>query len=54
MPRPELERLQLERLGERFGIGSFIELAAAPFTTKMQLREAYPFGLLKVPLSESE
>ena len=29
MPRPELERLQLDRLRERFGVGSFEELAAA-------------------------
>ncbi|MGZ4354084.1 MAG: phenylacetate--CoA ligase family protein, partial [Gaiellaceae bacterium] len=52
MPRPELERLQLERLRERFGVGSFAELAEAPFATKAQLRDAYPFGLLRVPLSE--
>jgi phenylacetate-CoA ligase len=52
MPRRELERLQLERLRERFGIGSFAELAEAPFATKAQLRDAYPFGLLRVPLSQ--
>ncbi|HET8606424.1 MAG TPA: phenylacetate--CoA ligase [Gaiellaceae bacterium] len=52
MPRPELERLQLERLRERFGIGSFEELAEAPFATKAQLRDSYPFGLLHVPLSD--
>ena len=52
MPRPGLERLQLDRLRERFGIGSFAELAEAPFATKAQLRDAYPFGLLRVPLSE--
>ncbi|HEY6017932.1 MAG TPA: phenylacetate--CoA ligase, partial [Gaiellaceae bacterium] len=52
MPRPELERLQLDRLRERFGVGSFEELAEAPFATKAQLRDAYPFGLLRVPLSE--
>src|SRR5512135_1727192 len=52
MPRPELERLQLERLQARFGVGSFEELGEAPFATKAQLRDAYPFGLLRVPLSE--
>jgi phenylacetate-CoA ligase len=49
LPRPELEQLQLERLAASFGIHSFLELAAAPFTTKAALRDAYPFGLLKVP-----
>jgi phenylacetate-CoA ligase len=52
MPRPELERLQAERLRERFGVDSLDTLAEAPFATKAQLREAYPFGLLRVPLSE--
>jgi phenylacetate-CoA ligase len=52
LPRPELERLQLERLRERFGVGSFDELAERPFAVKSQLRDAYPFGLLRVPLSE--
>src|SRR6478672_13909750 len=52
MPRPELERLQLERMRARFGLGSFEELAGAPFATKAQLRDAYPFGLLRVPLEQ--
>ena len=52
LPRPELQRLQLERLRERFGVGSFEELAERPFATKSQLRDAYPFGLLRVPLEE--
>ena len=52
LARPELERLQLERLSGRFGVGSFEELAAQPFATKSMLRDAYPFGLLRVPLSE--
>jgi phenylacetate-CoA ligase len=52
LPRAELERLQLERLRGRFGVGSFEELAERPFATKAQLRDAYPFGLLAVPLSE--
>ena len=49
MPRPELERLQDERLRARFGIARD-ELADRPFATKEQLRDAYPFGLLRVPL----
>jgi phenylacetate-CoA ligase len=52
LPRPELERLQLERLRERFGVGSLEELAERSFATKAELRDAYPFGLLRVPLSE--
>ena len=52
LPRPELERLQLERLSGRFGVGSFEELAEQPFATKSMLRDAYPFGLLRVPLSD--
>src|SRR5436190_9762831 len=51
MPRPELEQLQAERLRERFGIEPEA-LAQQPFATKSQLRDAYPFGLLRVPLSE--
>jgi phenylacetate-CoA ligase len=48
LPRPELERLQAERLRERFGVEREA-LAEQPFTTKPTLREAYPFGLLRVP-----
>ncbi|HEY2543471.1 MAG TPA: phenylacetate--CoA ligase [Gaiellaceae bacterium] len=51
MQRPELERLQRERLRERFGI-ELEELAQQPFTTKSDLRDAYPFGLLRVPRDE--
>jgi phenylacetate-CoA ligase len=51
MPRPELERLQAERLRERFGIDPEA-LAQQAFATKAQLRDAYPFGLLRVPLRE--
>lgn len=47
MPRPELERLQAERLRDRFGIEADA-LADQPFTTKAMLRDAYPFGLLRV------
>src|SRR4051812_44006347 len=52
LPRRELEQLQLERLSARFGVGSFEELAGQPFATKSMLRDAYPFGLLRVPLSD--
>ena len=49
LPRPELERLQLERLMLRFGVGSLEALAEQPFTRKAELRDAYPFGMLRVP-----
>ena len=49
LPREELERLQSERLQARFGIGPD-ELEDQPFATKTMLRDAYPFGLLRVPL----
>jgi len=48
MPRADLERLQSERLRERFGVER-ASLAEQPFTTKAQLRDAYPFGMLRVP-----
>ena len=51
MPRPELERLQADRLRARFGIERD-RLAEQPFTTKSQLRDSYPFGMLQVPLTE--
>jgi phenylacetate-CoA ligase len=51
LPRRELERLQSVRLRERFG-AAVEELEAQPFTTKSALRDAYPFGLLRVPLNE--
>jgi phenylacetate-CoA ligase len=51
LPRPELEALQAERLRARFGIDPE-SLAQQPFATKSQLRDAYPFGLLRVPLGE--
>ena len=51
LPRPELERLQRERLRERFGI-ELEALAEQPFRVKSDLRDAYPFGLLQVPLEE--
>src|SRR5215472_7333862 len=51
MPRPELERLQRERLRERFGV-ELEALPEQPFRVKSDLRDAYPFGLLQVPLEE--
>lgn len=48
LPRAELGRLQSERLFERFGV-ELDTLAEQPFTTKAMLRDAYPFGLLRVP-----
>ena len=51
LPRPELEQLQRERLRERFGVEPEA-LAEQPFRVKSELRDAYPFGLLQVPLEE--
>ena len=53
LPRTVLRRLQLERLRAVFGIeiGSLEEVADQPFTDKSSLREAYPFGLLRVPVA---
>jgi phenylacetate-CoA ligase len=51
LPGPELERLQRERLRERFGIEPEA-LPEQPFRVKSELRDAYPFGLLQVPLEE--
>src|SRR6476659_6475875 len=51
LPRPELERLHGERLRERFGVEPEA-LPEQPFRVKSELREAYPFGLLRVPLEE--
>ena len=48
MPRDELVRLQRERLLERFDV-DLDALAEQPFTTKSDLRDAYPFGMLRVP-----
>ena len=52
LPREELQALQLERLHSTFGIevGSLDEVASLPFATKSDLRDAYPFGLLRVPV----
>jgi phenylacetate-CoA ligase len=51
LPRPELERLQRDRRRERFGV-ELEALAEQPFRVKSELRDAYPFGLLQVPLEE--
>ena len=50
--RDELHALQLARLRSTFGLelGSLDEVAGLPFSTKSDLREAYPFGLLRVPV----
>jgi phenylacetate-CoA ligase len=51
LPRPELEQLQRQRLRARFGI-ELEALPEQPFSVKSDLRDAYPFGLLRVPLEE--
>ncbi len=53
LPRDDLRELQLGRLRATFGlqIESLDDIAELPFTFKSQLREAYPFGLLRVPIS---
>jgi phenylacetate-CoA ligase len=72
--RPDLERLQVERLRECVArvtrdvpfyrdrlaqagvaagdIRSLDDLARLPFTTKQDLRDHYPFGMLAVPMSQ--
>src|SRR3954452_21602334 len=50
LPREALRSLQADRLRATFGV-SLDSLAEAPFTYKSALREAYPFGLLRVPVS---
>ncbi len=58
LDREQLRALQLERLratAARLGleeIGSLDELGGLPFSTKADLRDAYPFGLLAVPREE--
>jgi phenylacetate-CoA ligase len=51
LPRPELERLQRDRLRGRFGV-ELEALPEQPFRVKSELRDTYPFGLLQVPLGE--
>ena len=50
LPRPELRELQRERLRATFG-AELDSLADLPFSGKAELRDAYPFGLLRVPVS---
>jgi phenylacetate-CoA ligase len=49
LPREELLRLQRERLRVTFGV-ELDSLGELPFTDKSTLRDAYPFGLLRVPV----
>ena len=53
LPREELRALQLERLRAAFGVelDSLEQLAELPFVDKSLLHEAYPFGLLRVPVA---
>src|SRR4051812_23139681 len=51
LPGPELERLQRDRLRERFDV-ELEALPELPFRVKSELRDAYPFGLLQVPLEK--
>ena len=52
LPRDELRALQLARLRATFGeeLESLNELAGLPFSGKADLREGYPFALLRVPV----
>jgi phenylacetate-CoA ligase len=54
LPRDELRGLQLARLRATFGLelATLDELESQPFTDKSELRDAYPFGLLRVPVGE--
>ena len=54
LPRGELRALQLERVQATFGVelDSLEQLADQPFTDKSSLRDAYPYGLLRVPVGE--
>ncbi len=53
LPREALRELQLERLRATFqlDVESLDDVAELQFTTKSALREAFPFGLLRVPVS---
>jgi phenylacetate-CoA ligase len=50
LPRAELRELQRGRLQAVFGV-ELDSLAEAPFSGKAALRDAYPFGLLRVPVT---
>jgi phenylacetate-CoA ligase len=51
--RGELQRQRLCDLLARLGHEPDAPLAELPFTVKSQLRDAYPFGMLQVPLAET-
>ncbi|HEV2590557.1 MAG TPA: phenylacetate--CoA ligase [Gaiellaceae bacterium] len=51
--REQLQRQRLRDLAGRLGYEPDVPLRELPFTVKSQLRDAYPFGLLKVPLAET-
>ncbi|NUR75364.1 MAG: phenylacetate--CoA ligase [Thermoleophilia bacterium] len=48
-----MQRERLHALLPRFGVDPDTALTDAPFTVKSQLRDAYPFGLLQVPLEQT-
>jgi phenylacetate-CoA ligase len=50
LPRAELRELQRARLRASFGV-ELDSLAHLPFSGKADLRDAYPFGLLRVPVA---
>lgn len=54
LPREELRELQLSRLRATFDLhlDSLEEVAELPLTDKSRLRDAFPFGLLRVPVAE--
>jgi phenylacetate-CoA ligase len=51
IPRTDLRSLQAKRLRSTFDV-DLDSLAEQPFAVKSALREAYPFGLLRVPRSD--
>src|SRR6188472_1931342 len=51
LPRAELRELQRMRLRATFGV-ELDALAQAPFSGKADLRDGYPFGLLRVPMEQ--
>lgn len=53
LPREELRALQLSRLRATFDLDldSLEQLAELPFIDKSRLRDAFPFGLLRVPVT---
>jgi phenylacetate-CoA ligase len=51
--RAELQTHRLAGLAARLGHDPDAPLAELPFTTKAQLRDAYPFGSLQVPLEQT-